>query len=85
MSPFVFKRPMEQMLRIFILFFLRDISLSVALPSCNGSCHVMGNECHYCTAASLSGFVCSMLIILHLFSTYILPIERNIIYYNYMS
>lgn len=57
---------------------LEDVSF---IQSSNDSCHVMGNDCHY-TAVSLSGYVCSTLLILRLFSTSISPTERNLIYYN---
>lgn len=57
---------------------LEDVSF---IQSGNDSCRVMGNDCHY-TAASLSGYVCSTLLILRLFSTSISPTERNLIYYN---
>jgi len=45
--------------------------------------HAMSQEMNVIiTLLLLSVFVCSMLIILHSFLTSILPIERNIIYYN---
>lgn len=72
-----FKRTLPLCSRITSLQ-LEDVSF---IQSGNDSCHVMGNDCHY-TAASLSGYVCSTLLILRLFSTSISPTERNIIYYN---